>query len=295
MVMTQSDSARTADSVPVPAADDLLAVEPAGTGDLFVGQPRDYGPLRIYGGHFLGQALAAALCTVAQPKLAHSLHAYFLRVGIPDQPIEYRVERLREGGGYEARGVRALQQGQTAFFLTASFKEPEHGDAHQPSLPAVPDPAATTALRIAAGRERPPLPFTLGTGVELEILDDWSPRNPRLDEAGIRLWMRLPVRDRANARLQQCALAFLSDSTLLFNAVRRHGQPFATHRTTSLDHALWFHRVPDCSDWLLYDQCSPAAADGRGINQGFIFATDGSLLATAAQESMMRRAPTAAG
>lgn len=290
---THSDSTRARGAAPPPAADDLLALEPAGADDVFVGQPRDYGPLRIYGGHFLGQALAAALRTVAEPKLAHSLHAYFLRAGIPDQPIEYRVERLRQGGGYEARAVRALQQGQTAFFLTASFKEPEQGDAHQPDLPAAPDPAAATALRIAAGRERVPLPFTLGTGVELEILDDWSPRNPRRDAAGILLWMRLPVRGRADPRLQQCALAFLSDSTLLFNALRRHGQPFATHRTTSLDHALWFHRVPDCSDWLFYDQCGPAAADGRGINQGFIFAADGRLLATAAQEGMMRRAPPA--
>ena len=258
--------------------------------EVFVGAPRDYGPLRIYGGHFLGQALAAAFRTVPEPRLAHSLHAYFLRAGIPDEPIEYRVEHLRDGGSYVTRAVRAVQNGQTAFFLTASFKDPEAGDHHQPHPPEVPDAVHSAALRNAAGRSRPPLPFTLGTGVELEILDDWSPQNPRRDDTGIRLWMRVPVGAVGDARLQQCALAYLSDSTLLFNALRRHGQPFATHRTTSLDHALWFHQSPQCQDWLLYDQSGPAAADGRGINQGFIYAADGRLLATAVQEGMMRRA-----
>jgi len=270
-------------------ADDLLAVTGQPTQeDVWVGAPRDYGPLRIYGGHFLGQALAAAFRSVPQGKLAHSLHAYFIRTGLPDQPIDYHVERLRDGG-YVTRTVRAVQAGETRFVMTASFKEPEAGDTHQPEAPAVPDAAAGRRVREAAGRGRIPLPFTLGTGVELEILDDWSPQNPRRDSRGIQLWMRLQVRAHDDPRLQQCALAFLSDSTLLFNALRRHGQPFATHRTTSLDHALWFHHVPRCDEWLLYDQHGPAAADGRGINLGFVYASDGRLLATAAQEGMMRR------
>jgi acyl-CoA thioesterase-2 len=281
------------DSVALPEAtawaDDLLAVTRQPTrDDVWSGAPRDYGPLRIYGGHFLGQALAAAFRSMPEGKLAHSLHAYFVRAGLPDQPIDYHVERLRDGG-YVTRAVRALQAGETRFVMTASFKEPETGDTHQPDAPAVPDATAAQRVRETAGRGRIPLPFTLGTGVELEILDDWSPQNPRLDSSGIQLWMRLPVRAHDDLRLQQCALAFLSDSTLLFNALRRHGQPFATHRTTSLDHALWFHGVPRCDHWLVYAQHGPAAADGRGINLGFVYATDGRLLATAAQEGMMRR------
>jgi acyl-CoA thioesterase-2 len=268
---------------------DLLGVTQAGVDDVFLGEPRDYGPLRIYGGHFLAQALAAAFGTVAENKLAHSLHAYFLRPGIPDWPIQYRVDRLREGGGYETRAVRATQQGNAVFFMSASFKVPEVGDAHQPTFTAMGGPAAAMALRLASGRERVPLPFTLGTGVELEILDDWSPLNARRDEGGIQLWMRLAAHALPSPRLQQCALAFLSDSTLVFNALRRHGQPFVTHRTTSLDHALWFHRLPDCGEWLFFDQSGPAAADGRGLNHGFIYASDGSLLASVAQEGMMRR------
>lgn len=288
--MTATDTDIVASGTTTTWADDLLAVTPAPAGnDVWIGAARDYGPLRIYGGHFLGQALAAAFRTVPEPKLAHSLHAYFVRAGLPDQPIEYHVERLRDGG-YVTRAVRAIQAGETRFFMMASFKEPELGDAHQPDAPAAPDPATARRAREAEGRTRVPLPFTIGTGVELEILDDWSPRNPRLDTEGIRLWMRLPIRATDDPRLQQCALAFLSDSTLLFNALRRHGQPFATHRTTSLDHALWFHRVPHCGEWLLYDQHGPAAADGRGINLGWVYAADGSLLATAAQEGMMRRA-----
>jgi acyl-CoA thioesterase II len=288
--MSHLETTTSIDPSATPPIDELLALAES-AGEAFIGAARDYGPLRIYGGHFLGQALAAAFRTVPEPKLAHSLHAYFLRTGQPDQPIEYRVERLRDGGSYVSRAVRAIQQGQTAFFMTASFKDPESGDHHQPSAPAVADPAAAASVRIAAGRIRPPLPFTIGTGVELEILDDWSPQNARRDEQGIRLWMRVPVRATADTRLQQCTLAYLSDSTLLFNALRRHGQPFATHRTTSLDHALWFHRAPRCDEWLLYDQSGPAAADGRGINQGFIYAADGGLLATALQEGMMRRIP----
>jgi acyl-CoA thioesterase-2 len=288
--MSHLETTTSIDPAATPPIDELLALAES-AGEVFVGAARDYGPLRIYGGHFLGQALAAAFRTVPEPKLAHSLHAYFLRTGQPDQPIEYRVERLRDGGSYVSRAVRAIQQGQTAFFMTASFKDPESGDQHQPSAPAVADAAAAAAVRIAAGRIRPPLPFTIGTGVELEILDDWSPINARRDVAGIRLWMRIPVRAAADPRLQQCALAYLSDSTLLFNALRRHGQPFATHRTTSLDHALWFQAAPRCDAWLLYDQTGPAAADGRGINQGFIYAADGTLVAIAAQEGMMRRIP----
>jgi acyl-CoA thioesterase-2 len=272
----------------ITTADDLLDVTQGPTDDVWIGAGRDYGPLRIYGGHFLGQALAAAFHTVPEPKLAHSLHAYFVRAGIPDQPIQYHVERVRDGG-YVTRAVRAVQQGQTAFFMTASFKDAEAGDAHQPPPPPAPDPSAAERARKAAGRERLPLPFTIGTGVELEFLDDWAPANPRTDPAGIRLWMQMPVRATGDPRVQQCALAFLSDSTLLFNALRRHGQPFSTHRTTSLDHALWFHHVPRCDAWLLYDQHGPAAADGRGINHGYIYDGDGMLIASAAQEGMMRR------
>lgn len=123
---------------------DLLGVTPAGVADVFLGEPRDYGPLRIYGGHFLAQALAGAFGTVAENKLAHWLHAYFLRPGIPDWPIQYRVDRLREGGGYETRAVRATQQGNAVFFMSASFKGPEEGDAHQPTFTAMGGPTAAS-------------------------------------------------------------------------------------------------------------------------------------------------------
>jgi len=293
--MARNEPARAAAQTGGPVVDDLLAVTAGDdAGAVWIGAARNYGPLRIYGGHFLGQALAAAFQTVPIAKLAHSLHAYFLRPGIPDQPIEYQVERLRDGGGYVTRAVRAIQQGQSTFYLTASFKDPESGDVHQPVAPTVATAAQATARRETAGQVRLPLPFTIGTGVELELLDDWSPLNTRRDANGIRLWMRVPVGAPEDARLQQCALAFLSDSTLLFNALRRHGQPFTTHRTTSLDHALWFHRVPRCGDWLLFDQSGPAAADGRGINQGFVYDATGGLLATVVQEGMMRRAPAPA-
>ena len=276
--------------------DTLLQVLPAGNDqpDRYVGQPYDYGPLRIYGGHFIGQALAAALATVPDDRACHSLHAYFLKAGDPGEPIHYDVERLKDGG-YMTRVVRASQRGESVFFMTASFKPPEAGDTHQPVMPSVVTAGERIEARQLAGDDRFPFPFTIGTSVEIEVLDDWTPRNPRRDSAPIRLWMRAGLKDSTNPRLQQCALAYLSDSTLLFNALRRHGQPFGTHRITSLDHALWFHQTPDCTDWLLFDQSGVAAADGRGINTGYLFRQDGVLIATAAQESMMRRVAPQSG
>lgn len=273
-----------------PALDQALAVTASGVmRDTYVGQSRDYGMLRIYGGHLLGQALAAGFHTVPEDKAAHSLHAYFLKTGSPDGPIGYQVTRLRDGRNYATREIRAVQHEQTLMVMLASFKADEPGDEHQPAMPAVPRAEQVAARRRRAGSGPLELPFAAGLGAELQPVDDWHPGAPPGGDAAISVWMRAVASAAADRRARQCMLAYLSDGPLMFNALRPHGRPFVSHRATSLDHALWFHRDVDPSGWLLFEQQGPAAADGRGFNQGRLFDAGGALVASVAQESMMRR------
>ena len=257
--------------------------------DEFVGPGRDYGPLRIYGGHLLGQGLAAGLATVETDKLAHSLHAYFLKTGNPAEPIRYSVESLRNGRSYATRLVRAAQGGDLLLTMMVSFKAQEPGEEHQRDMPRVLDPATAARRRQEAGGEPLALPFAAPFGIELEAVDGWHPRAAAGQDPEIALWMRAPMSPEAEARARQCALAYLSDGSMMFNALRPYGNAMVTHRATSLDHSLWFHHAADPGRWLLFDQRSPAAADSRGLNQGAIFDEAGRLVASVAQESMMRR------
>lgn len=291
------------ESIPL---DHIVSVDPSPLlPDTFIGAGGDYGLLGVYGGHLLGQALAAAFGTVpvdsSDHKVAHALHGHFLKSGQPATPIAYQVERLRDGRNYATRLVRATQGGQLLMILSASFKTPEPGDQHQPEMGDVRPVASLLARRQRKGLPPLQLPFTGIGGVEIEPVGDWHP----MDEAGaapaLAMWMRCALAadaeaaddgvagDRRRARARQCALAYLSDGTLMFNSLRPHGQAFSSHRATSLDHAVWFHQPADPSAWLLFDQNGPVAGDGRGLNQGRIFDADGRLLASVAQESMMRR------
>ncbi len=271
--------------------------------DTFIGAGGDYGPLGVYGGHLLGQALAAAFGTVpmdsVEHKVAHALHAHFLKSGQPSLPIAYQVERLRDGRNYATRLVRATQGGQLLMMLSASFKNPETGDHHQPAMGDVRPVDSLLARRRRKGMAPLRLPFTGIGGVEIEPVGDWHPQDQPGAEPAMAMWMRCTMtegadagddaRARSRTRSQQCALAYLSDGTIMFNSLRPHGTAFTSHRATSLDHAVWFHQPADPANWLLFDQSGPVAADGRGLNQGRIFHADGRLLASVAQESMMRR------
>lgn len=257
--------------------------------DTYVGAGYDYGHLGIYGGHLLGQGLAAAFATVAQPRLAHSLHAHFLKSGQPDTAIAYSVERLRDGRNYTTRLVRAAQRDSTLMLLAASFKLEEPGDHHQPAMPEVPGAATLKRRHRAAGQSPLTLPFSGVCGIELVPVERWHPLAPPAERPAIALWMRADISPDADARARQCALAYLSDGTLMFNALRPHGNAFRSHRATSLDHALWFHGAADPSAWLLFDQSGPVAADSRGLNHGAIYDDQGLLVASTTQEAMMRR------
>lgn len=269
-----------------------MTPEPGDEPHTFVGMPSDYGPIGIYGGHFVGQAVSAGLATVDEPKLAHSLHAYFLKRGDPSAPIEYRVFVLRNGRMSDARSISAWQNGVEVFYMTASFKVPEDGDTHQPVCPEVPSVDAVIADRESRNEPPPPIPPTQNGWSQMEWASpsffEFIPDR----EPSLKLWMRTPGDESLTERQRQVVLAFLCDGPLVFNSVLPHGTPFDTHSVTSLDHAAWFHAVPDPSEWMLFDQRTTAAADGRGMNMGEIYSSTGALIMTCAQESMLRRIPS---
>jgi acyl-CoA thioesterase-2 len=273
---------------------ELMTPEPSDDPSVFVGLANPYGAMGIYGGHFLGQALAAGLATVDEPKLAHSFHGYFLRRGDPDVSIEYRVTTLRNGRGSDVRAVSAWQNGAEVFHMIASFKLSEDGHEHQPTAPSVISAEDLVAARQARGEDIFPFPPTQNNWTEME----WaSPSFREFDperEAVLRLWMRVPDGNALSDRQRQIVLAFLSDGPLMFNSVLPYGVTMETHWATSLDQSVWFHRTVDPSKWMLFDQRTTAAADGRGMNEGEMYTADGTLIMSCAQESMLRRIPDGA-
>jgi len=244
---------------------ELLAVTPTDEPDMFVGLTETYGQLGIYGGHFLGQALAAAFMTVEEPKLAQSFHAHFLARGNPDAELTYRVDRLRSGHRRDIRAVTALQDGTAVFHLVATFKPAEDGDERGPTAPTVPSVDQVVADRSARGMPSITLPPTVAGRIQMELISEPTHRE------------------------RQVALAYLSDSTIMFTAVLPHGAPFTTHLMTSLDHATWFHHDVDPATWLLFDQSSDVATDGRGLTHGRLFDSAGTLALSCTQEAMIRR------
>ena len=267
----------------------LLKVTPCDKRDTFTSEPENYGVLGIYGGHILGLALAAALETVAEPKLAHSLHAYFVNRGKPDQNLTLKVGRLRESSGSEFRSVKVIQDDDTIVTFSAAFKLPESGEQHQPIIPEVISP--DEAINSREERGEPPFPFPMvqANRAQMELVKgSILPPVPN-QEPKLQLWMRDSLSTVLSEREAQIVLTFLSDSTMMFNSVLPYGVPMLTHRLTSIDHSVWFHRTCDPTQWMLFDQHSSAANDGRGMNHGELYSSDGELVLTTAQESMLRR------
>jgi len=244
---------------------------------------------RIYGGQVVAQALTAAYRTV-EGRLCHSMHAYFIRPGDPKIPILFQVDRARDGGSFGVRRVVAIQHGKQIFNLAASFQTPEEGFEHQLPMPEAPPPESLKneeELRAEAGfspesrriwpvEVRPCDPLPRGGSV----------KKPPHDMC----WFRARESVGPDKAVNQCALAYASDMTLLDASLRPHGVDWDSGRlqVASLDHALWFHRHSDFAEWHLYVQDSPSASGGRGFNRGSIFTRDGILVASAAQEALIR-------
>ena len=250
---------------------------------------------RVFGGQVLGQALAAAIRTVEPSRLCHSLHAYFLRPGDPRIPILYDVDRARDGKSFTARRVVAIQHGVQIFNLAASFQSVESGFEHQFEMPKVPPPeeledaAAVLLQRAEQYPERlrewiaRPRPFE----TRPVILDGPGDRAPRAPFDNI--WFRPVGQVPDDIRQRQILLAYLSDTTLLGTSLVAHGKGFfSAIQMASIDHAMWFHRDTKLDDWLLYSQDSPSASGARGFARGLIFTRDGTLIASVAQEGLIR-------
>ncbi len=265
--------------------------------NLFRGASRDIGTTRVYGGQVLGQAVQAAQYTV-EGRVVHSLHGYFLREGDHSAPIVYIVERNRDGGSFSARRVVAIQHGQPIFTLSASFQRPEDGLEHQAPMPTVADPESLRDVSAYASEVPDDAPEKIRRVLQktagpfqfrpVEPIVDF--RQPRASEPVKHLWFRIPAALPDDATLHRAMLAYVSDMGLLTTALGPHGIHFmdADLQLASIDHALWFHRPCHLNDWLLYSCDSPSAAGARALARGSIFRRDGVLVASTAQEGLLR-------
>ncbi len=278
----------------------LLELDEVGDG-VFVGQSQDLGWGRVYGGQVLGQALSAAERTVDPSRLAHSLHGYFLRPGNPNQPIEYRVEQTRDGRSFSARRIRAEQAGRPIFFMAASFQVPESGLEHQDPMPEVPEPDGLLSYTDLIRRFEDVLPDAIKDWammdfpIEMRPVEVSNPMSPVVKEPVQRVWIRAEANLPEKPSLHRYLLAYASDFFLLDTALMPHGRTYwqGNLRTASIDHAMWFHRNFRMDDWLLYSMDSPAASGARGLVRGQFFDRRGRLVASVAQEGLIR--PVRAG
>ncbi|HEX3612215.1 MAG TPA: acyl-CoA thioesterase II [Sporichthyaceae bacterium] len=279
------------------SVDELLAVfdlESIEDG-LFRAQPPPTLMQRVFGGQVLGQALLAASRTVPPERSAHSLHAYFLVGGDPAVPIVYDVENLRDGRSFSARRVAVRQHGRHIFYLTASFQIPEVGPEHQDLAPDVPLPhdCPTLAQSMANTRDGTSTAVLAAEFAALDVRYAGSsapggaladPAHPAL----ARIWMKAGGRLPDDDTLHRCVLTYMSDLTLLHASLVPHPMDIDATQRASIDHAMWFHRPFRADEWLLYDQVSPFAGGARGLAIGRIFDANGSLVATAVQEGLIR-------
>lgn len=265
--------------------------------NLYRGRSPDAGWQRVFGGQVIAQALTAAHRSVEPDRFVHSLHAYFLRPGDPSIPIVYQVERLRDGASFTTRRVVAVQHGKAIFAMSASFQIDEPGFDHQVPMPVVTPPEklmgekemkamflanAPESVRRYWTRERPVeiRPTSLVHYVSNEKL------KPQQD-----VWVRTTGPVPGDRAVQAAVLAYLSDMTLLDTSLYAHGTSIfdPNLQVASIDHAMWFHRPTSFEDWLLYTQDSPSASGARGMTRGKIFDRAGLLIATVAQEGLIRK------
>lgn len=272
----------------------------------FRGQSQDLGWGRVFGGQVLGQALSAAEQTVSDGRMVHSMHGYFLRPGDVNAPIVYTVDPIREGRSFATRRVVATQHDRAIFNLSASFQIEEEGFEHQPSMPPAPSPTTLLSeqqlgqrllsrlpeamrqhipqkLRSKAVAERP---------IELRPVDPLNPIQPAVRPPRHQVWFRTsePLSTQHPHALHQQLLAYTADFSFLTTSLRPHGVSWLTPgiQTASLDHSMWFHRPFRMDEWLLYDIESPSASGARGLVMGRVFNQQGVLVASTAQEGLIR-------
>lgn len=293
-------------SAPVSELIDLLTLERL-EDNLFRGQSRDIGTKYVFGGQVLGQALSAAQATLddatAAARDAHSLHAYFLRAGDIQAPIVYDVDRTRDGGSFSVRRVSAIQHGKVIFFCAASFHVHEDGATHQLSMPEVPRPEDIEPAPPVSEQVLAKLPIKIQRWLarsgpfEFRHVYPRDELNPPKRPPYQQVWFRLAEKVEDAPALHRALLAYASDFHLLGTANFPHGISYYHPQVqmASLDHALWFHRPFRADEWLLYSIDSPSAQNARGLARGQIFDAEGRLVASSAQEGMIRVLDEAAG
>ncbi len=274
---------------------ELMDLAPIGD-DHFQGQSEDLGFPNLFGGQVLGQALMATTRTI-EDRMPHSMHAYFLRPGNARAPIDYEVQRVRDGGSFSVRRVIARQEGKEILTGSVSFQVEEDGFDHQIDMPDVPDPMSLKTEQ-ELNRElldRVPEKFhsqlTRNRPIEIRPVDPVNPLDPDKRSPHKQSWFRAQGELPDDRILHCCLLSYASDFAFLGTSLNPHGVTFMTPsmQVASLDHAIWFHRDLRMDDWLLYDKDSPSAAGGRGFNRGSVFNQDGILVASTAQEALIRQ------
>ncbi|MDQ3157338.1 MAG: acyl-CoA thioesterase II [Actinomycetota bacterium] len=259
-------------------------------------QPESSSLKRVFGGQVAAQALMAAQLTVPAERHVHSLHLYFILGGDPNIPIVYDVEVVRDGGSFNTRRVAARQHGAIIFYMTASFQKREDGWDHQDRMPLVPPPEEATPLADmieARGAQYSAEWKKEWASFDMRYIgDNREPDDPQRDFVRVcqRLWFRADGTLPESSDVHNAAFTYISDFSLLGAALAPHGQFIGSPNVqpASLDHTIWFHRPIAADQWLLYDQTSPSASGARGLSTARVFAQDGTLVATVAQEGLIR-------
>ncbi len=286
-------------SVAVETLVSILDLEPL-EHNLFRGRSPQVGWQRVFGGQVIGQALVAAGRTV-RDRAAHSLHCYFMRPGDPAVPIIYEVDRIRDGKSFTTRRVVAIQHGEAIFSMAASFQIDEGGLDHQIAMPEVPKPeelpseSELKALFLKDAPEPVRRYWKHERPIEIRPVDlrHYLSRKP-LDPIQ-NVWIRAADKLPDDPDIHRCVLAYASDMTLLDTALFAHGRLLFDRdmQVASLDHSLWSHRSFRADEWMLYAEDSPSASGARGFTRGSLFSRDGVLIASVAQEGLIRRRPAA--
>jgi len=261
--------------------------------DLYRGEARAEGPGRVFGGQVVAQALAAATASIQTDQRAHSLHAYFLRAGDTTRPIIYRVARDFDGGSFANRRVVAMQNGKPILNLAASFQRPEDGPGHAAAVVDVPGPENSIPILDAIRARGGVLPEAIADRLNAFDFRAGLPADAPHSSIGAptqHAWFHLKRKADLDPAMARAVLAYASDFGLISVAVMAQSKAvFAKGmQVASLDHALWFHETPPVDDWLLYAMDSPWSGHGRGIARGMVYDRSGRLVATVAQEGLIR-------
>ncbi|MZI94735.1 acyl-CoA thioesterase II [Vibrio sp. CAIM 722] len=274
---------------------DLLKLTPHENGT-YVGQSENLGLPQVYGGQVIGQALSAARYTVENTRTVHSFHSYFLYPGDISKPIYYDVERLRDGRSFSTRRVKAMQNDRPIFYLTASYQEISEGFEHQSAMPEVPKPESLASERDIASQIAHLLPEPLKTTfcgerpIEVRPVNIVNPIKPEKMAPKQHLWIRATGELPDDQLIHQYLLGYASDWGFLVTALQPHGVSLLTPKfqVATIDHSIWYHRPFKMDEWLLFAIDSPTASNGRGLVRGEIYCQDGTLVASAVQEGVMR-------